>query len=92
VDELILMTTSLDDPEHQPQVNIYPNPFDTFLYCRDLAKFDYLEVYDLQGRLWRRYFIDPHDKVINLDHIPQGMYLLRLEGKSNQERIKIVKK
>jgi hypothetical protein len=91
VDELILLTTSLDDGEHQPNVNIYPNPFDTFLYCKDLNKFDYTEVYDLQGRLWRRSFIGPHDTVINLDNIPQGMYLLRLEGKNNQEHIKIIK-
>jgi len=91
VDELILMTTSLDDTEHQPHVNIYPNPFDTFLYCKDLDKFDYMEVYDLQGRLWRRSFIDPNDKVINLDNVPKGMYLLRLEGKGSQASIKIIK-
>jgi aryl-phospho-beta-D-glucosidase BglC (GH1 family) len=91
VDELILSTTSLDDTKLQPVVNIYPNPFDTFLYCRDLDKFDYIEVYDMQGRLWRRSFLHPNDKVINLDNIPQGMYFLRLEGKSNQESIKIVK-
>jgi aryl-phospho-beta-D-glucosidase BglC (GH1 family) len=91
VDELILITTSLDDVELQPQVNIYPNPFDTYLYCRELGKFDFLEVYDLQGRLWRRSFIAPNERVINLDNIPKGMYVLRLEGESNQESIKIVK-
>ena len=91
VDELILMTTALDDMIHQPQVYIYPNPFDTFLYCRDLDKFDYMEVYDLQGRLWRRSFIDRNEKVIHLDNIPQGMYLLQLEGNSYQERFKIIK-
>jgi aryl-phospho-beta-D-glucosidase BglC (GH1 family) len=92
VDELILMTTSLDDVEVESQVNIYPNPFETLLYCEDLDKFDYMEVYDLQGRLWRRSFIETHDRVINLDNIPKGMYLLRLEGKGKQASIKIVKK
>ena len=92
VDELILMTTSLDDLEQKPHVNIYPNPFDKFLYYRDLGKFDFLEVYDLQGRLWKRSFIEAHDQVINLDEIPKGMYLLRLEGKGNRESFKIVKK
>jgi len=72
-------------------VNIYPNPFDNFLYCEDLDKFDYMEVYDLQGRLWRESSITPNERVINLDNIPRGMYLLRLEGKSNQESFKIVK-
>jgi hypothetical protein len=67
------------------------NPFDTYLYCRELGKFDFLEVYDLQGRLWRRSFIAPNERVINLDNIPKGMYVLRLEGESNQESIKIVK-
>ena len=34
VDELRILTTSLDDVELQPQVNIYPNPFNTYLYCQ----------------------------------------------------------
>jgi len=92
VDELSILTTSLDDVELQPQVKIYPNPFETLLYCEDLGKFDQMEVYDLQGRLWRRSYITPNDRVINLDNIPKGMYLLRLEGKSSQESFKIVKK
>jgi len=92
VDELYLMTTSLDDTMLQPDLNIYPNPFETLLYCKDLDKFEYLEVYDLQGRLWRRSSIHPNEQVINLENIPQGMYVLRLEGKSNRESIKIVKK
>ena len=91
VDELILSTTSLNDIKPQLRVNIYPNPFATYLFCMDLDKFDYIEVYDLHGRLWRRAFIDPGDMVINLENIPQGMYLLRLEGKHYQESIKIVK-
>ena len=73
-------------------LNFYPNPFESLLYCEDLDKFDYLEVYDLQGRLWRRSFLESNDQVINLDNIPKGMYLLRLEGKGNQEGFKIVKK
>jgi aryl-phospho-beta-D-glucosidase BglC (GH1 family) len=92
VDELYLMTTSLDDTSPQPGLNIYPNPFKTLLYCQDLDKFEYLEVYDLHGRLWRRSSIHPNEQVINLENIPQGMYVLRLEGNSVQESIKIIKK
>jgi len=91
VDELRILTTSLDDPELQPLVNIYPNPFESLLYCEDLDKFDHMEVYDLQGRLWRKSHIEPNDRVINLENIPKGMYLLRLKGKGNQASIKIVK-
>jgi aryl-phospho-beta-D-glucosidase BglC (GH1 family) len=92
VDELRILTTSLEDVEIQPQVNLYPNPFESLLYCEDLGKFDHMEVYDMQGRLWSRSSITPGDQVINLENVPKGMYLLRLEGKSNQESFKIVKK
>ncbi len=91
VDELSILTTSLDDVELQHRVNIYPNPFETTLYYEDLNKFDRLEVYDLKGRLWRKSSIDSNEKVINLENIPKGLYLLRLESKTDRTSFKIIK-
>lgn len=72
------------------EVNLYPNPVQSTLNVEGLADIKTLSVYDIHGRLIME---QHHTKQIQVNHLSQGVYLLRVTTLSGQNTtLKFVKK
>ena len=74
---------------------IYPNPFDreiSFVYAAAPGTYTHFSISDTQGRIIDKGSIQAY-QVMNLpvDHLPQGTYMLRLEGPSASVTKKIIR-
>lgn len=76
-----ILTPVIETPDYKNSIHIYPNPFDNFLTIEisDKAYLTGFEIYDLQGRLLRKYHVPSVSKFsltgINID---SGMYLYKV--------------
>jgi hypothetical protein len=61
------------------------------LYVEEPDKYQAAAVYDLAGRLLLQVNLTTDLGAINLDGIPQGMYILCLEGMVKHDQIKFIK-
>jgi hypothetical protein len=73
--------TSLDGVNSKDQVFVYPNPADntvTFLLNTNTIGSIYILSHD--GRLLKSYSINGHLKTVELDELPDGVYIARIDN------------
>ncbi|WP_265132657.1 reprolysin-like metallopeptidase [Chryseobacterium oranimense] len=72
------------------EVEIYPNPADTFVGVRNLkGKADY-KIYSADGRLVQSG--DLNDQIINVAGLAKGMYVITINDDNNTYNTKLIKK
>ncbi len=81
---------SLNEPETKDLV-IYPNPASTFLGLKHVPSQGHLEVYNLQGQKVFEEQVEKGDQEIQIEALPNGIYLLRLGGPDWEYTRKIIK-
>jgi aryl-phospho-beta-D-glucosidase BglC (GH1 family) len=91
VEELTFIVTALEQKVFSAAPFVYPNPVHSLLYVEEPDKYQAAAVYDLAGRLLLQVNLTTDLGAINLDGIPQGMYILCLEGMVKHDQIKIIK-
>ncbi|MEO1438461.1 MAG: T9SS type A sorting domain-containing protein, partial [Bacteroidota bacterium] len=76
-----LPTVSRDDPFVDPSiVTLFPNPATELVYLEwDNLSVEYMEVYDLNGRLVSTPLAGEIDAVFSVKHLPKGVYLIHLQ-------------
>ncbi|MEA1877393.1 MAG: thiol protease/hemagglutinin PrtT [Bacteroidota bacterium] len=79
--------TGIDEIEHIPELSIYPNPAENELNI-NLIDFNdpirCIEIIDLQGKIMMREekdYINNESIHLDIQHIPNGVYTIRLIGK-----------
>ncbi|NML72159.1 T9SS type A sorting domain-containing protein [Chryseobacterium sp. RP-3-3] len=76
--------------ETKTEVEIYPNPADTFVGVRNLkGKADY-KIYSADGRLVQSGNID--NQIINVAGLTKGMYIITIKDDKNTYNTKLIKK
>ena len=71
-------------------LNLYPNPFEDFVYLSDKGKvFDY-NLYAIEGKLIKSG--DIKDGKLNLQDLTSGIYLLKIRNDEGKKTVKLVKK
>lgn len=76
------VTTSLKSTNEQ-KISIYPNPASSFVTIEGVNN-SHIEIYSLTGNL----LIQSTEKTINIEHLPAGIYLVKI-GNINQRLIKL---
>ena len=61
------------------KLSVWPNPSDGLVMIEAKSSMP-VEVVDMQGRVVERFQVDPGTAQLNLRHLPQGIYLLTVEG------------
>ena len=91
VEKLEFVITAINKPVLKPKVIFYPNPVSSALHIEELGRYRFAELYDLKGRTMARLDVMTTTSTINMEGIPQGIYILRLSGNGLDDRIKIMK-
>ena len=86
------VVTFIDTPSFERELILYPNPVRNVLHIHALRSYRTAELFDLNGRAVAHYDVpSAANPSIDIRHLPQGIYLLRLAGNGLEERVKIVK-
>lgn len=71
--------------------NIFPNPFDSKINITSTNEINTISIFDLAGKLIYVEKINKPDTIIDTKKIPQGFYLIKLEGENYSETRKLIK-
>jgi len=74
------------DKQQKPNLTLYPNPTDDFLYIENLTNPVQIEIYDLSGKVLLSKEVDEATKQVNLSQLSEGVYLYQLS--QNGQKVK----
>lgn len=86
--------TGLNEVPSFKSLTLHPNPTDGLFTLGDKIRIEYLEVFDIAGRLMTKQYFKKMQQSIDLRSLPSGLYLLVATGSSNSKyygRIEIQK-
>lgn len=88
--EILWQSSSSAENLELKGVSIYPNPFTNDLIIQKEIEEDLqLDIWDIQGRVIQH--SEKADSVIHLQHLPSGIYFIRLSGKVQSITTRVVK-
>ncbi|MCL2414278.1 MAG: T9SS type A sorting domain-containing protein [Bacteroidales bacterium] len=82
--------TSITNLETQSPVNVFPNPFTDILHIADAEGFK-LQVLTQTGAVVHTQRITTSLEAVNLQHLPAGIYILRLEKDGQIRTARVIK-
>jgi hypothetical protein len=74
-----LMVTTGDLPENATTPEIYPNPCNGTLYVRSFQNITHINLINFQGKEIPVRFADDDYFILDLNHLPDGVYILQLQ-------------
>ncbi len=90
-DSMAIWPTGIDEADPAMAVRIYPNPFVSCVNIRTTAAQYSVQVSDMIGRTVKSMDNLSGDSTIPLSELPQGSYLLHIEGTDHTQTIHITK-
>jgi hypothetical protein len=90
VEELTTTVTAVEE-KTVPVLSAYPNPVKSVIHIDNLDSYSEATVHDTRGQRHLKVSITPGTKVLNLDAIPPGFYVLGLIGNGRHDYLKVVK-
>jgi hypothetical protein len=88
--EIVREITTGTKELHVAILKLYPNPFNSFLYIEDAEGYT-LRFFTIDGRLVHVQTITDATETVHLDHLPAGMYIIRIENGGKVSTAKVVK-
>lgn len=74
------------------EINIFPNPVSDLLHIElPSATFTQVRLYDLMGKKWMELEDSSYKIALDMDELPQGIYILQVRQGSILENVKVVK-
>ncbi|MGN6543019.1 MAG: M43 family zinc metalloprotease [Ginsengibacter sp.] len=77
------------------KIIIYPNPFNNVIYVTANQDKDIvgkvLKLYSITGKLYLKQTIESANTVANVNNLPSGIYILKIQGKNDEHVYKVVK-
>jgi hypothetical protein len=77
------------------KITIYPNPFNNVIYVTSNQDKDIvgkvLKLYSITGKLYLKQTIESANTVVNVNNLPSGIYILKIQGKNEEHVYKVVK-
>jgi endoglucanase len=89
VEKLTLMTSSGEI--RSENIRVFPNPARDSLRITNIGDYQFLSLYDVNGRKYQSKEINPPEYEMSLREYPSGLYILRLENGREQTSFKIIK-
>lgn len=83
-------STSTADIESSELVKAYPNPYDESIYIDTDLSINQVELLSLSGRSWPIHL--EVNRISNVEHLPSGIYMLKLYGDQWTKTIKVWKR
>ena len=85
---------SLVDENPTKSIKIYPNPASDIIHIEGLGNGNHqIYVYDMQGKVVGSAKVSDNSTDINITHLPEGMYIVKIDGTNNGTYgIKVCKK
>ena len=93
IQEIKTSTLSVQEVTPLSNLTVYPNPFQDFLTIQ--TKEDNLtsvQLIDLNGRVIKQETISGESYQLNLDTLPQAVYILEITSEKGKQSVKVVKK
>ena len=95
---LVTGVTSADE-QFLPELKIYPNPFTGVVRIVGAAAVAetlratslQVQVIDAAGAIVHTQTITGDDEIINLEHLPTGVYIFRFEKDGNVKTVKVIR-
>ena len=77
-EEVTVVVTSVDDPQSQPELSLYPNPVKDFLTLNNLKESDKVFITDVQGRQFaiEKQKVTTGKYSINVSKLKEGLFIL----------------
>ncbi len=90
--EGILSSVHLISSEQFPEASVYPNPFSSEIAVKAIG-INWIIIYDLSGKVVFRYTDNKKslERAIDLDHLPNGIYLMHISTVNGMVTKKICK-
>jgi hypothetical protein len=89
----LTITTSIIEVETNSTLQIYPNPTKGQLTMDNgQLTMEYVEIYDISGRKLQTIKVLETSKVLDVSHLANGIYLIKVKTKQGETMRKIVKK
>jgi len=82
--------TGIDEDIIPNLINVYPNPTSGQVYIEGYT--DYLKIIDLFGRELNVNITGDDRKLVNLQNVPEGFYLIKAVKGSNIQIVKLILK
>ncbi|MEM9919176.1 MAG: T9SS type A sorting domain-containing protein [Bacteroidota bacterium] len=83
------IVSSTDDTQDRlSQISLHPNPTEGLFQIESKQPIDFLDLYDLSGRLLMSWQNLPNRHSINIQQLPKGMYLLKVDKVKSLKLIK----
>lgn len=83
--------SSIDEINNLEAVRIFPNPADNEVNINSGYKIEKIFLYDESGKFLQEKQVKAYNYKIDLQHYPQGSYLLKVQTSKNQSTHKIIK-
>jgi len=83
---------SVNDNEIIDRYKIYPTPVENNLTIESTGAIKTLELYDFQGRMIRRIYVDSENYNLDMSSYPKGMYMLHVIARDRIFVQKVIKK
>ena len=66
---------------------LYPNPFDEIININQEYNYDYLKIFDINGKL----VLQSSKESVNTKFLKEGIYILKLFNSQSSSQFKIIK-
>ena len=80
--------TGIHLAEQQLELSLYPNPADQYVYIPSFTAYTKVSLWDVSGREYPR-VVRVAGSRLDVSAVPQGNYILKLEGYGHTEFVKI---
>lgn len=73
------------------EFKVFPNPSNAVIHLQNIAIGTNITIFNANGQIVKRLNVNCKDEIINIEHLPSGIYLIKAENESNANCLKFIK-
>lgn len=75
-----------------PQLRLYPNPVEDMLYLHAPVPIQQITLFDISGKIVSQHTLNAAEAGLSVNHLPTGIYLVKIQSADQTSTHKIVKR
>lgn len=79
--------TGINNPHNKGNVTIYPNPAHTHICLNNFESSSVIKIFSISGHL----LLEAKDELINVSHLPAGVYIIQIQSNSEFSMQRFIK-
>jgi hypothetical protein len=84
-------TNSIKQLSSDAIVKIYPNPIKDVFHIQSCSTIEQISIYDISGRMLQTFEVSKTSKVLDISHLANGIYLVKIKTENGEVVRKIIK-